>query len=123
MNLLLLAASGISIAICLLHVTLGGREAVRPLLQAPSLESIPRFTNYYCWHLVTLVIGSLAVAFGLGAIGRASADLVAAAVVVSGLFSVWSVVMVVWHQLRPLDFPQWALFASLAVLGAFGLWS
>jgi hypothetical protein len=121
MNLFLLTASGIATIVCLLHIILGGHEAVRPLFQSKNLELVPRFTHYYCWHVVTLTIGTVAFVFGMGAVGYASVDLVALVVVLSGLFCIWSIVMIAWHRLNPFDFPQWGLFALLTIIGAFGL--
>lgn len=58
MNIWFLMAGLFSFAVCLTHIILGGREAARPLLDA-DLRAIPKYTNYYCWHMVTIIIGGL----------------------------------------------------------------
>ena len=39
----------------------------------------------------------------------------------TALFGIWSVVMIQRFGLKPMHFPQWVLFAPIAVCGALGL--
>ena len=54
-----IGATLLSFATCAIHVVAGGRFVAQPLLQANDLARIAKFTNYYCWHLVTIVLLTL----------------------------------------------------------------
>lgn len=121
MNFWFLSAAVLSAGICALHVTLGGREAARPLLAATALDRVAKFTNYYCWHLVTIAIALMAAAFAFASRPGASTDLAIFASVTAVTFALWSIVMIVRYRLSPLQFGQWALFLPVGFLGAVGL--
>jgi nitrate reductase NapE component len=114
-------AAGLAATTCLLHVVLGGREAARPLLAAAGLGEIAKFTNYYCWHLVTIAIAALAVAFAMAARPEGSGEMATFAAMISVLFAFWSLAMIGRYRLSVWRFPQWALFAPIASLGLAGL--
>lgn len=122
MNAWLALAALLAAATTLIHAILGGREIAIPLLAAERLHAVPKFTLYYCWHLVTIVLAALALAFGLVAIGLGSRDLALFATVGAALFCLWSLGMVGLFRLRIAHFPQWALFAAIAISGTIGLW-
>ena len=122
MNAWLALATLLAAATTLIHAILGGREIATPLLAAERLHAVPKFTLYYCWHLVTIVLAALALAFGLVAIGLGSRDLALFATVGAALFCLWSLGMVGLFRLRIAHFPQWALFAAIAISGTIGLW-
>ncbi len=122
MNLWLACAAAIAAATTLIHASLGGQHVARPLLAAEKLHSAPKFTLYYCWHLVTIVLAALALAFALASAGYASRDLAVFATVGAGLFGLWNLAMIALFRLRPAHFPQWTLFAPMAACGALGLW-
>jgi hypothetical protein len=121
-NAWLALAALLAAATTLIHAILGGREIATPLLAAERLHAVPKFTLYYCWHLVTIVLAALALAFGLVAIGLGSRDLALFATVGAALFCLWSLGMVGLFRLRIAHFPQWALFAAIAISGTIGLW-
>ena len=121
MNLWFLSAAILSFGICALHVTLGGREAARPLLATTELDRVAKFTNYYCWHLVTIAIALMAAAFAFAARPGANVDAAIFASATAAVFALWSVIMIVRHKLSPLQFGQWALFLPVGLLGAVGL--
>lgn len=122
MNAWLALAAGLAATTTLIHATLGGREVARPLLATERLHSVPKFTMYYCWHLVTIVLAALALAFGLVATGLGSRDLALFATAGTTLFCLWGLAMIGLFRLRIAHFPQWALFAAIAISGAIGLW-
>lgn len=122
MNLWLTAAAVLAAATTLIHALLGGREIAGPLLAAERLRNVPKYTMYYCWHLVTIILAGQALAFALVASGHASRDLAIFATVGAGLFALWSLGMIGGFRLRLAHFPQWALFTPMAVFGALGLW-
>ncbi|MEM7220822.1 MAG: hypothetical protein AAF515_20840 [Pseudomonadota bacterium] len=119
-SLWLYSAAALAAFTLLVHVFGGGRTAAQPLLDS-DLAPEPKYTNYYCWHIVTIVIGFMAVCFALPAAGLASTDLAAAAVALAALFSVWNIALW-WHSgLKVVELPQWVLFLPMAVLGYLGL--
>ncbi len=121
MNLWFLSAAVLSTCICALHVILGGRDVARPLLVTTELDRGAKFTNYYCWHLVTIAIALMAAAFAFASRPGANADSAIFASAAAVTFAIWSIVMIVRHKLSPLQFPQWALFLPVGFLGAAGL--
>lgn len=124
MNIWFLAAGIASFAVCLTHIIVGGRFAARPLLDTQALTPTAKYTNYYCWHIVSIVIAGLGIMF-LCAASRLEFTLLAwPATVFASLFCLWNIALYfgarkhfkVWYQL-----PQWLLFAPVAVLGWTGL--
>ncbi|MBR3193500.1 hypothetical protein [Bosea sp. (in: a-proteobacteria)] len=122
MNLWLALAAVLAAITTLIHVILGGRYVTTPLLATERLHAVPKFTMYYCWHLVTIVLAALALAFGLVATGRGSRDLALFATAGAALFCLWSLGMIGLFRLRIAHFPQWLLFATITVSGMIGLW-
>ena len=123
MDLLFLGASATSIATCLVHVIVGGKFVARPLLADEELSRVTKFTAYYCWHLVTITIAALALAFFIAATNPAAISLAIFATGGSVLFVVWSLAMITMFKLRPMHFPQWILFLPGAILGMAGILS
>jgi hypothetical protein len=77
-------------------------------------------TSYYCWHLVTLALVGQTAAFATAA-GGGSTELAFAATLFAALAALLSLAIVVRFGLRPLRFPQWALFLPIAAFGTAGL--
>lgn len=105
----------------LIHTFLGGREIATPLLAATDLRRIPKYTSYYCWHMVTIVL--LAMAAGL-AWGGWSGDraMVVAVFALAVAFCALSVAMVRAFRVNPWHMPQWSLFLVIAVLSGVGVY-
>lgn len=122
MNTWLALAAALAAATTLIHFILGGRHVAAPLLAAERLHAVPKFTMYYCWHLVTIVLAALALAFALVATGQGSRDLAIFATGGAALFCLWGLGMTGLFRLRIAHFPQWALFAAITASGALGLW-
>lgn len=121
MNNWFLSAAALSAAVCAVHVIMGGREAARPLLASTELDQVAKYTNYYCWHIVTIVIAALGAAFLVAAIDHDADELALFAVITSFLFAVWSLAMIARFRLPLLPFGQWILFLVVAAVGAAGL--
>jgi hypothetical protein len=109
-----------SLVVCALHVWLGGREAARPLLDS-ELRSIPKYTNYYAWHMVTIVIAAMGAAFAYAALVPDGRDVGLAALGLAIAFTLWSLTLIAWKYRRPTLLPQWLLFLSVSIAGAVGL--
>ncbi len=123
MNVWFLAAGLLSLFVCWVHVVMGGKDIARPLLDSADLKPIAKYTNYYCWHLVTIMIAGLGAMFLLSAYWPEAYILAGAGAVFAGLFSLWNIALYLWkrEKLRHwYDLPQWVLFAPVAILGTIG---
>jgi hypothetical protein len=107
---------------CAIHVVSGGRFIARPLLDARDIRRVPKLTNYYCWHMVSITIAVMAAGFGWAAVEAAAWPLALALTVLAAAFTVLSLGLVLGTGTRPHLMPQWALFAVVAAFGAWGLW-
>ncbi len=122
MNTWFLAAAAGSALICGLHINFGRIETSKALLEAPDLKTVPKFTAYYCWHLVSITLAGMALAFWIAAGDQGARPLAVFATFGSGSFAIWSLSMIAIFKLRVWHFPQWALFLPVAVLGLLGLY-
>lgn len=121
MDIWLTTAGVATAAVCALHVFLGGPEAARPLLRARDLNRVARYTNYYCWHMVTIVLAGMAAAFFAAALSPPAVELAWAATLLAAAFALWSIGLVIWKKQKPFHLPQWILFLAVAALGGAGL--
>ncbi|MDZ4760582.1 MAG: hypothetical protein SGJ21_05880 [Alphaproteobacteria bacterium] len=55
MNPWLAATAATRVQTAGIHLCLGGREIARPLLDS-GIRPVPKHTNYFCWHMVTLTL-------------------------------------------------------------------
>lgn len=121
MNVFFIIAAALSALTWAIHVFAGGRFIARPLLDS-NLADVPKFTHYYCWHIVSIVLAFMPVGFCIGAAGTGGRELVLMTTALAAAFAVWSLVLVVWKRQSPLRLPQWALFLPIAIFGSLGLW-
>lgn len=122
MNLHLLLAGFAALAVCLTHLVLGGREIVRPFLAVEKMPSIARYTLYYCWHLVTITLAGMALAFLMAAQPGGARALAIFATVGAASFATLNFGMNLRLGLSFTRHPQGFLFLPVAALGAAGLW-
>jgi len=121
MNWWFVAAAGFTALVMLTHLVLGGREIARPLLAAERLDEVPRYTSYYCWHLVSIMQFGTALAFWVAAVKPVSDYLALFATGSVVLSMTWSLVMIAIFKLRVWHFPQWLLYVPPSVCGVVGL--
>ena len=120
MNTYLLLAMGTSALVCLMHIFGGGPQVVGPLLKS-EMADVPKYLNYYCWHLVTLTLVFMTVGFLLAALSPNEFILALLMTVLAGSFAVWSLALVLWKRQSLWEMPQWLLFLPITVFGALGL--
>ena len=115
-------AAGVLAALTvLIHFIAGGREIARPLLEAGDIARIPKHTNYYCWHLVTIILAAMSAGFFYAAINPQSVGLSVTWTAVAGAFVIWSLGLGLWKGLSPLQLPQWIFFVPIVILGLIGI--
>lgn len=114
------SAAALSAVTCAIHIIPGGREIARPLLASGDLAQVPKYTSYYCWHMVTITLAALAAAFGWAAADPRAGEAAIVATALSLAFAVWSLALIARFKLPPLQYPQWALFLPIAALGLAG---
>lgn len=112
-------AAALSLAIALLHVFGGGPSIARPLLGS-ELEPEPKYVSYYCWHLVSLTLVAMAVAFALAATFGDQWAIGGMASVLAASFALWGLVLGVTSGQGYRVIPQGWLFVPVAVLGGLG---
>ena len=120
MNAYFVAASVLSLITWALHTFGGGPATVGPLLKSADIDPVAKYTNYYCWHIVTIVLLAMTVGFALGAQRDQSVDVAILMTSLSGAFAVWSLVLVAWKYRHPWKLPQWLLFLPITALGVLG---
>lgn len=112
------AAAAMSAVTFLVHTFVGGQRVAKPLLADVSLPKASKWLNYYCWHLVTITLAAMAIAFAAVALGRVGAEIGWMLGTLALLFSVLSVVVALKGAIHPLRFPSTTLFALIALAAA-----
>ncbi|GAB2186783.1 hypothetical protein [Roseibium sp. LAB1] len=123
MNGLLLAAAGLSAAVCLIHTFAGGRTIAVPLLNAADLHPVPKYVAYYCWHIVTIVLAMIAVMFALAGTRAESLDLGWVATALTASFCLLGLAVPPLKKQKYSQMPQGWLFLPIVVLGVLGVLS
>lgn len=118
--MLLLLAGVAGLVTFFVHWQVGGRYAARPLLAARDLTPASRWLNYFCWHIVTVLLLIMAFALLLGAFGRASQSTARLVAVIAASISVLSVAITLRAGIPPLRFPASYLLAIVAALALAG---
>ncbi|MCH9808742.1 MAG: hypothetical protein K0U74_13515 [Alphaproteobacteria bacterium] len=117
-----LSAAGVAAAFAaLIHFFAGGREIARPLLEAGDIAPIPKYTNYYCWHLVTIILIAMSAGFFYAAWDPHSVGLSVTWTLVAAAFAIWSLGLSMWKGLSPLEMLQWVFFVPIVLFGLVGI--
>ncbi len=119
MNFGFAIASGLALAVWAIHTFLGGPTVARPLL-ASEMDELPKLTNYYCWHLVTLTLLAIGLGYLYAAFVPGGRDIAALVTALSLSFAGWGLILVFWKRQRTVDMPQWILFVIVATAGMVG---
>lgn len=120
-NLWFLAAGILSAATTAIHFFLGGREIALPLLQARDIGTIPKHTNYYCWHLVTITLLAMTAGFIHAASSPVAHGSAVTWTLLALFFALWNIGLILWKRLDPKHMVQWALFLPIAGSGLAGM--
>jgi len=120
--MILLAATAFLMAlITAVHVFVGARTDVVPLLSSDIPEPA-RSTLYFCWHLVSIMLVAMTIAFALAAADDQYRLLGLAATALAAAFTLWGVLAaVVRRQSLITKLPQGLMFAVVTALAVVGL--
>lgn len=121
MNEILSLASGVNFVTFLVHWQVGGIYASRPLLAAKDITDASRWLNYFCWHIVTILLLIMTGVLALGAFERVSNDAIAIVALIAGSISLLSVAVTIRAGIQPHRFPASYLLASVAALSLAGI--
>ena len=99
------------------HTFVGGRFVARPLLADRSLPRASKWLNYYCWHVTTVLIGAMTMAFAWMAFTGLVAALAAVLASIAAANAALSAGVAVRARIHPLRFPSTTLFAAVSALG------
>lgn len=121
MNSFLLAASAASFVTFSIHTWLGGPAVAKPLLASTDMRDVPKFTNYYCWHLVTITLFVMGLAFAWAAIEPSGLDVAWFAFALAASFFIWNLVLIIWKKQSFLYMPQWILFLGISAIALPGM--
>lgn len=122
MNAGFAVAAGLTAVTWAIHTFVGGPEVATPLL-ASELNPVPRYTAYYCWHIVTLVLAAMALAFAYAAVVPNEVGIAVMSTALSVAFAAWSVGLVLSARRRFYELPQWTFFVLIAGAGGVGLFA
>lgn len=120
MNIALALAALLALLTWGIHTFVGGPYIVKPLLKS-AMHPVPKYTNYYCWHLVTLVLFAMSVGFGYAAMVPSGLDVAVLLTVLSASFALWSLALVVLSRRKFFELPQWSLFVAITAAALVGL--
>ena len=119
---LLWAASASALATFAVHTFVGGVFVARPLLADRTLPKAAKWLAYYCWHIVTMLLLALALAFGASAAGAFPREAALGLSAFCAACSLLSIVVALKGRIAPWRFPSTTLFAVTAAFGLAAAW-
>ena len=122
MNIYLASAGLLTVVTFALHTFIATSRVATPLLAADcQLSSKSRYTNYYCWHAITLTLVVQAGCFFWAAMPGKNLDLAVAATVLAIAYLLWNVALNLWLGPKRSSAPQWMFWVPISALGIIGL--
>jgi hypothetical protein len=115
------AAAFMSVVTFTVHTFIGGPRVAAPLLANSSLPKASKWLNYYCWHITTIYTLLMGAAYSYVALHPDRPELVVFLTILNTALSLLSAVVARMGGINPFRFPSTSLFASVALLGLFGL--
>lgn len=121
-NIYFLCAGLLTAVTFALHTFVATTRVATPLLADDTqLSSKSRYTNYYCWHAVTITLVVQAGCFFWAALPGKNLDLAVVATVLAVAFLLWNVVLNIWLRPKRSAAPQWMFWLPISVFGIVGL--
>ena len=120
MNAFLLAAAVLTFITWGIHTFMGTRDIAGPLLES-DMEPVPKYTNYYCWHAITIVLAAMAGGYLYAALVPAGLDVAVFITALSAGFCLWGILLIFQRKQKTMEMPQWVLFAVISAIAIPGL--
>ena len=120
MNTFLLAAAILTFITWGIHTFSGTKTIAVPLLES-DMESVPRYTNYYCWHGITVLLAAMAGGYLYAALVPAGQDVAAFITAISIAFCLLGILIIIQKKMTTMQMPQWLLFAIISAVAVPGL--
>ena len=120
MNVFLLVAAIATFLTWGLHTFLGTKTIAGALL-ASEMEPVAKYTNYYCWHAVTIVLATMAGGYLYAALVPGGRDIGVLVTILSTGFCLFGILLIVQKKQKTMDMPQWVLFAIISAIATPGL--
>jgi len=114
-------AASLSVVTFYIHTFIGGPRVAVPLLANSSLPIASKWLNYYCWHITTIYTLLMGGAYAYVALYPDRPELVVFLTFLNASLSLLSAAVARKGGINPFRFPSTSLFASVALLGLFGL--
>lgn len=114
------AAAALSLITFGVHTFVGGVFVARPLLAARDLTPASRWLNYYCWHMVTVLLLAMSGGYAWAATRPEALDLAVFLTLLAAIFSPLCVGVALRGGIAPWKFPAASLFALIAIAGVVG---
>lgn len=103
-----------------LHTFVGTPEVADPLL-ASAIEDRAKYLNFFCWHIVTIVLWAVAAGYLWSTIVRSSTELVVFLTILMASIGIWGVFLPPSVGLSYVSMPQGWLFFPIVVLAILGI--
>ncbi|MBW8734266.1 MAG: hypothetical protein JF571_08180 [Asticcacaulis sp.] len=114
-DFILLTASIVMAAAFFVHVFIGGKYVARPLLADRRLPPASKWLNYYCWHLVSLMLAFFSLFLAYSGFNRPNIFILGGLVAFFAGCGGLSVYAANKGGISPLRFPSTTLFFVCAV--------
>jgi hypothetical protein len=119
---LMWAASAAALTTFAVHTFVGGVFVARPLLADQSLPKAAKWLAYYCWHIVTMLLLALTLAFAAAAVGALPREAALGLSAFCAACSLLNVAVALKGRIAPWRFPPTTLFAITAAFGLAAAW-
>ncbi len=120
MNTAFLVAAILSLIVWTIHTFLGGAKIAKPLLRS-KLQPVPKYTNDFTWHMVTILLFAMAAGYAYAAFNPDGYDVAILLTALSVCFMLLNLGLLVYTRLKPYQLPQWFLFLVVNVAAIIGL--
>lgn len=103
------------------HTFIGGPRVVSPLLANADLPKASKWLNYCCWHVTTIFILAMSVAYAYVALNPVCPELVVFLTGMTAAISILSASVALKGDINPFRFPSTSLYAIISLLSLSGL--
>ncbi len=107
-------------ALAALHTFVGTPDVADPLL-ASTLEDRAKYINFFCWHIVTIVLWAVAAGYLWSAIVKHSTELIVFLTIMMACIGIWGVLLPPGVGMSYMTMPQGWLFFPIVTVALFGL--